>query len=98
MFLPIIQKQLDLFREAWATHPLRTERNRSPLQLWILGLNEVNVEDQVHNAVTGLSAVSISKKLNTHVQAGHPLFGNFVAATFQISKVFHEYHCHNEKL
>ena len=62
VFLPIIQNQLDLFREAWATHPLRTERNRSPLQLWILGLNEMNIEDQVHNAVTGLSAVSICKK------------------------------------
>ncbi len=26
VFLPKVQKQLDIFREAWAHHPLRTER------------------------------------------------------------------------
>ena len=38
LFLPIIQHQLDTFRQVWAVHPLRTERNRTPQQLWILGL------------------------------------------------------------
>ena len=38
-FLPIIQEQLDLFKSGWASHPLRTERNRTPLQLWILTCN-----------------------------------------------------------
>ena len=42
IFLPIIQMQLDLFKQAWACHPLRTERNRSPQQLWILGLHAMN--------------------------------------------------------
>ena len=58
VFLPIIQKQLDLFRQAWACHPLRTERNRSPQQLWMLGLLAVGAQDQQHAAVTGTSLVS----------------------------------------
>lgn len=40
-FLPSIQKQLDIFQSGWASHPLRTERNRTPLQLWILGLMQI---------------------------------------------------------
>ena len=31
--LPVIQTQLEVFREGWAHHSLRTERNRTPLQL-----------------------------------------------------------------
>ena len=42
IFLPLIQKHLDLFKNGWAKHPLRTERSRTPLQLWILGLTSTN--------------------------------------------------------
>ena len=59
VFLPLIQKQLDCFRHAWAHHPLRTERNRTPQQLWILSLQTMNMEDEAHPAVTGTSVVSI---------------------------------------
>ena len=59
VFLPIIQKQLDSFRHAWAHHHLRTERNRSPQQLWILGLQAMNTQDEQHPAVTGTSLVSM---------------------------------------
>ena len=38
LFLPVIQKQLNLFKDGWASHALRTEGNRTPLQLWILSL------------------------------------------------------------
>ena len=55
----LIQKQLDCFRHAWAHHPLRTERNRTPQQLWILGLQAMNMEDEDHPAVTGTSVVSV---------------------------------------
>ena len=58
VLIPIIQKQLDSFRHAWAYHPLRTEGNRSPLQLWILGLKAMNTQDQQHPAVTGTTMVS----------------------------------------
>ncbi len=53
VFLPIIQKQLDIFKQAWAHHSLRTEGNRTPQQLWILGLQGMNAIDQDNEAVTG---------------------------------------------
>ena len=59
IFIPMIQKQLDLFKQAWACHPLRTERNRSPQQLWILGLHAMSAQDEQNEAVTGTRVVSI---------------------------------------
>ena len=58
VFLPVIQKQLDIFMEAWARHSLRTERNRSPRQLWIVGLHQTAILDEQEEAVTGIDAVS----------------------------------------
>ena len=40
VFLPMIQRYLDTFREAWCSHPIRTEHNRTPHQLWILGMQQ----------------------------------------------------------
>ena len=56
-FTPVIQQQLDLFRHGWASHSLRTEHNRTPQQLWILGLHVMNNADDMHDSVTGLSEV-----------------------------------------
>ncbi|XP_057676532.1 uncharacterized protein LOC130906330 isoform X3 [Corythoichthys intestinalis] len=36
-FIPLIQRHLDIFRDGWDDHPLRTEGNLSPNQLWQLG-------------------------------------------------------------
>ena len=58
VFIPIIQKQLDTFKHAWACHRLRTENNRTPQQLWILGLNEANSADPNDDAVAGIDIVS----------------------------------------
>ena len=58
VFLPIIQKQLNLFSQAWACHSLRTEGNRSPQQLWILGFHAMSVQDHQHPAVIGTTIVS----------------------------------------
>ena len=38
VFLPRINKHLDLFREGYDSHPIRTESNMTPEQLWIYGL------------------------------------------------------------
>ncbi|KAF3837788.1 hypothetical protein F7725_009556, partial [Dissostichus mawsoni] len=37
VFLPRIQANLDVFTEAWANHPIRTEQNMTPNQLWQVG-------------------------------------------------------------
>lgn len=55
IFIPVIQRQLDLFKQAWACHPLRTESNRSPQQLWIFGLHAMRVQDQQHEAASDWS-------------------------------------------
>ncbi len=34
-FLPRINRHLEMFRAGWEMHPLSTERNLSPMQLWI---------------------------------------------------------------
>lgn len=38
VFLPIINQHIKNWWDAWIHHPLRTERNRTPLQLWVIGL------------------------------------------------------------
>ena len=38
VFLSKIQRQLDMFKSGWANHRLRTEHNRSPIFLWIEGM------------------------------------------------------------
>ena len=57
VFLQVINKQLDLFREAWATHSLRSERSKTPQQLWILGLFARRIEEENDMAVTGTDVV-----------------------------------------
>lgn len=37
-FLPDINRRMNEFRVAWNRHRLRTERNRSPKQLWLQGM------------------------------------------------------------
>ena len=41
VFLPIINRHLTNWRNAWVRHPLRSEGNSTPMQLWIRGLNRV---------------------------------------------------------
>ena len=39
VFLSRINVALSLFRSAWNNHPLSSERNFTPMQLWIRGLS-----------------------------------------------------------
>ena len=54
VFLPLIQKQLDTFRAGWAHHPLRTERNKTPMQLWIIGLSQMHSQNPASTEVHSL--------------------------------------------
>ena len=51
LFMPLIQNQFDCFRQAWAVHPLRTERSKTPQQLWMLGLRATWFENPEDTAV-----------------------------------------------
>lgn len=44
IFLPELQQQLGTFKEGWNHHRMRTEHNRTPTQLWILGLTDCSNE------------------------------------------------------
>lgn len=47
-FLPRLKRDLEIFTEAWNHHPLRTEGNRSPTQIWDLAqmLDNTNVNPE----------------------------------------------------
>lgn len=57
LFVPLVQQQLDMFREGWAHHSLRTMNNRTPLQLWTLGLSLANSVEPGSSEVNGLLEV-----------------------------------------
>lgn len=40
VFIPIINRHLNNWRAAYIHHSLRTEHNKTPMQLWISGLSE----------------------------------------------------------
>ena len=46
VFEPRINRHLQVFAEGWDDHPLRTERNLTPKQLWIYGQNFYHEEDE----------------------------------------------------
>lgn len=54
VFLPRINQQLESFRAAYCRHKLRTEHNRTPLQLWTQGL----VATQDLMALSGIDEIS----------------------------------------
>ncbi|XP_071063045.1 uncharacterized protein [Pseudochaenichthys georgianus] len=50
-FLPKLKGDLEAFVEGWNNHPLRTERNRTPEQLWHTGmmLHPINQPENLEN-------------------------------------------------
>ena len=49
VFIPRIQDALDKFRNGWNEHPISTEKNRSPLQLFTMGM--MNAENKEKGCV-----------------------------------------------
>ncbi|CAB3998789.1 Hypothetical predicted protein [Paramuricea clavata] len=43
IFLPLINNHLTSWKDAWIRHPLSSEKNKTPLQLWIQGLNAISM-------------------------------------------------------
>ncbi|XP_028397381.1 uncharacterized protein LOC114521162 [Dendronephthya gigantea] len=41
VFLPVVNRHLQSWKNAWIYHPLRTEKNSTPMQLWVKGLHRV---------------------------------------------------------
>ena len=69
VFLPRINKNLEEFSAAHSMAPISTEKNKSPVQLWIQGLT--NVCNSEYSVAEELSIVSnfsafISEKQDTN--------------------------------
>ena len=47
VFIPRMNRHLITWREAWAKHPMRSEHNFSPEQLWISGLQRIAHSDSL---------------------------------------------------
>lgn len=47
VFLWRINSALQMFTNAWNNHPLSSENNLSPMQLWVIGLSRQRVTDDV---------------------------------------------------
>jgi len=53
IFLPRLNQNLSLFRDAWNQHPLSTERNHTPTQMMIMHLPPPHWDISI-NTVSGL--------------------------------------------
>ena len=47
MFMNRIQEELNDFKQFWNNHPIRTENNRSPIQLMILRYNNIDFNEPI---------------------------------------------------
>lgn len=74
VFLPRVNRALAAFKDAWNCHPLSTEGNLSPLQLWMSGLagQQPDLEAEVYVATSENAwhcEASVSEKLSVNFNA-----------------------------
>ena len=70
VFIPIINSHLELFRNGWNKHKLRTENNRSPEELWLSG-----VLDNLHSPSLALSNMFDAQPLGVSLNEALEHFG-----------------------
>ena len=58
VFLPLLQKQLDIFRQTYSHHRIRGQHNKSPFQMWIEGLATLDTDEHAIQGVEHSFAVS----------------------------------------
>ena len=56
IYLQRLNASLQLFKEAWNNHPLSTERNHTPIQLWISGHARIQMDEQISEVSNYYSA------------------------------------------
>ena len=44
IYQPKIQASLDEFKEGWKHHPVATEKNSAPYQIWLMGMMDSKYE------------------------------------------------------
>lgn len=67
VYLPMINQHLETWKASWVHHPLRTESNKSPMQLWISGLHATQfglaMLRNARDPVTEVNIVSLSQNI-----------------------------------
>ena len=63
VFIPRINHQLNIFQQSYSHHRLRTEKNRSPFQLWIRGLSQGSGDDEALQGVLDDAMVIVNNYL-----------------------------------
>lgn len=67
VYLPMINQHLETWKASWVHHPLGTESNKSPMQLWIGGLHATQfglaMLRNARDPVTEVNIVSLSKSI-----------------------------------
>jgi hypothetical protein len=71
VFLPVITDRLNVFRQAWNTHRIRTAKNCSPEQLWTTGM--LDNHESEYRAVEEIFGNTPS--LNTRIEDAVGQFG-----------------------
>ncbi|XP_016523112.1 uncharacterized protein LOC103132865, partial [Poecilia formosa] len=67
IFIPRLRKDLQNFEDSWNAHPLRTERNLSPNQLWTIGmLQEPVQEPDLAEILQGAEGLSLDQQSTEH--------------------------------
>ena len=74
MYLPVINKQLKNFREAWNVHQIRSAKSKTPTQLWLDGMLQNR-----HSNYTAVTEVFtneevLQQKIQDYIQE-HPELG-----------------------
>ena len=72
VFVPRIQHHLNIFRESWCNHPMRTEHSRTPHQLWILGMAQAGMENPLSREVEGVAEIESEVLQYLLMYLGHP--------------------------
>lgn len=65
VFIPLINHHLHCFAEGWCNHKMRTEHNRSPLQLWISGMMARQCESGQEDFLAEVTFRHLVMTLNT---------------------------------
>ena len=67
VYLPLINQHLRCFAEGWCHHRIRTEKNKTPLQLWISGMMASSREshhDIILSDVRGMHGQMVLKTIH----------------------------------
>ena len=59
VFVPRINWHLDLFTNGYDNHPLRTESNMTPNQMWVYGLSQLNINHNLMFEQTNINMYGV---------------------------------------